>query len=61
MIWTCYEVSGNKCSKNCYENERWREKRKKMTKNEMVGYDWEWYEGRWCVHKGCRKSRWIDI
>jgi len=37
MVWACDEGRGNKSSKNGYENERLREKRKIKTK--MVGYD----------------------
>jgi hypothetical protein len=27
----------------------------------MVDYDWEWYEGRWCVCRVCRKSIRIKV
>jgi hypothetical protein len=41
MVWAYDETSRNKCSKSCYENEHWKEKRKRKTKKDMVVYDWE--------------------
>jgi hypothetical protein len=47
--------------KSGYENERWKEKRKRKIKKVMVEYDWEWYEGCWCVRRGCKKSKRVEV
>jgi len=31
------------------------------TKNETIGYDWERYEGFWCVRRECEKSRQVEV
>jgi hypothetical protein len=61
LRWFGHVMRGNKCSKSCYENERWREKRKKKTKKRWLDAIENKIRGRWCVRKACKKSRRLKI